>query len=234
MSRHCKVNLTLSISDLLDDVKSRSSLGAMTKTKTRHHHGDLKRALITAGLALLEENGFEGLTLRKCAARAGVSHAAPAHHFGGLPGLIEAISDEGFRLFAQYMQEEIAAGDPSALGRLRSSCRGYLKFGLDHSGLMRVMFDGQSLAAHAPHNSREEFASYQILRGVCAPFVPDGTDPRALEVQIWSLIHGFTLLYISGKFGAPPPAVEDGPFDAVLALVDQLEVKRHDTLENQG
>jgi DNA-binding transcriptional regulator YbjK len=55
--------------------------------KKKPHHGNLRAALVSAGIELLEEGGLEALTLRKCAARAGVSHAAPAHHFEGLQGL---------------------------------------------------------------------------------------------------------------------------------------------------
>ncbi len=57
-----------------------------------HHHGNLREALIVAGIEILKEGGLPALTLRACAARAGVSHAAPAHHFDGLPGLVTAIA----------------------------------------------------------------------------------------------------------------------------------------------
>ena len=59
----------------------------------------LRVALVDAGLALLAIEGLAGLTLRACAARAGVSHAAPAHHFAGLPGLLTAIAARGFGIF---------------------------------------------------------------------------------------------------------------------------------------
>ena len=73
------------------------------ETSRPHHHGDLRRALIDAGLALLTEGGTSALTLRGCAARAGVSHAAPAHHFDGLDGLRVAIAEEGFDRFRRRM-----------------------------------------------------------------------------------------------------------------------------------
>ena len=68
-----------------------------------HHHGNLRNALIEAGIDLLKEGGLPNLTLRKCAALAGVSHAAPAHHFDGLDGLRQAIASEGFSRFRQAM-----------------------------------------------------------------------------------------------------------------------------------
>ena len=66
--------------------------------KKQYHHGDLKNALIHAGIAILAKEGVGGLSLRKVAARAGVSHAAPYAHFADKQALIAAISTEGFRL----------------------------------------------------------------------------------------------------------------------------------------
>jgi AcrR family transcriptional regulator len=194
----------------------------MRTAKTRHHHGDLKRALVQAGIDLLEEGGLEALTLRKCAARAGVSHAAPAHHFAGLPGLTVAIAEEGFGIFSKFMTDEVEAGEQTDRERLRSLCRGYLRFGLKHSGLLKVMFGVQGLGIHAPRDGLEEADAYMILRAACAPFVPDGADPRIIEAQVWSLVHGFTLLYLCGEFGCPDTPIDEGPFDAVMALLDQI------------
>ena len=66
--------------------------------KTEYHHGDLKRALLKAASELLEEVGYEGFTLRKCAARAGVSPSAPAHHFKDAAGLLTNLAVEGFHV----------------------------------------------------------------------------------------------------------------------------------------
>ncbi|SHG52437.1 TetR/AcrR family transcriptional regulator [Cognatishimia maritima] len=189
------------------------------ETKTTHHHGNLKEALVRAGIDLLEEDGLDGLTLRKCAARAGVSHAAPAHHFDGLSGLKVAIATEGFRIFSNYL-ESAAKGIDAPIDRLRAVCRGYLTFGLTHPGLLSVIF-GSGLAAQKPDNREGDYA-YNILRSVCAPFIPEGQNPQIIEIQVWSLIHGFTLLYLSGEFGCPPPPIEDGPFDQIIALLDRV------------
>ncbi|MFY0596422.1 MAG: TetR/AcrR family transcriptional regulator [Cognatishimia sp.] len=190
-----------------------------TDTKKKHHHGNLKEALVLAGIELLEESGIDGLTLRKCAARAGVSHAAPAHHFDGLAGLKIAIAQEGFRIFSRYLEDGLTGlVDPQ--DRLRSICQGYLAFGLQHPGLLNVIF-GTGLSALVPDNQEGSYA-YNILRGVCAPFVPEGQNPQIIEIQVWSLIHGFTLLYLAGEFGYPPPAIADGPFEQVMTLLDRI------------
>ncbi len=82
----------------------------MTK-EIPHHHGNLREALIDAGLQLLAEGGPSALTLRRAAARAGVSHAAPAHHFDGLTGLLTAIAVRAYQAFSgQMIQHREAAG----------------------------------------------------------------------------------------------------------------------------
>src|SRR5258708_1624307 len=69
-----------------------------------YHHGDLRNALIQAGLELLAEGGAEALDLRKVARRAGVSHAAPYRHFADKQALIVAITEEGFHWLAERIQ----------------------------------------------------------------------------------------------------------------------------------
>jgi AcrR family transcriptional regulator len=76
----------------------------MRKTKDSYHHGDLRAALLAAGEAVLTETGVEGFSLRLVAKRVGVSHSAPAHHFGDAQGLLTALAAEGFRRFLLAMQ----------------------------------------------------------------------------------------------------------------------------------
>ena len=69
----------------------------MTRSKPRgYHHGDLREALVTAGRKLVEEKGIRGFTLRECARRAEVSHAAPAHHFASMGDLLAELVCRGF------------------------------------------------------------------------------------------------------------------------------------------
>ena len=67
----------------------------MNNNNKKHHHGDLKSALIDAGLTEVEEKGLESLSLRSIAARVGVSHTAPKNYFNGLCGLLTAIATVG-------------------------------------------------------------------------------------------------------------------------------------------
>ena len=190
-----------------------------------HHHGNLRSALVQAGIDLLEDGGLPALTLRKCAAQAGVSHAAPAHHFKGLDGLKAAIAQEAFRRFSASMLTAAEAGDPSPRGRLKSICRGYLHFGQAHPALLQMIFgvrpeEMEAAGKDTSGDHEKGTNAYQILSEACAPFVPAGTDPRIVEIQVWSLAHGFTLLALPGRF-------IDGGIDHTEALFDQVMTLLH-------
>ena len=76
----------------------------MTARHDGYHHGDLRAALLAAGEEVLEESGVAGFSLRHVARRVGVSHSAPAHHFGDAQGLLAALATDGFRRFLAAMR----------------------------------------------------------------------------------------------------------------------------------
>lgn len=188
----------------------------MKKAPNVHHHGNLRAALVRAGIAILEEEGLAGLSLRKCAARAGVSHAAPAHHFRGVEGLRAAIARAGFDRFRDRMLAE-AAGAATPRARLRAICRGYLAFARENPALYDLIFSFRAAAEPPPDLTEGRQPAYGVLAECCAPFVPPGTDPRVIETQVWALCHGYALFVLSGLF---PPG--EAPDEAVLALVDRV------------
>jgi AcrR family transcriptional regulator len=171
----------------------------------------LRDTLINAGLALLEEGGTQGLTLRRAAARAGVSHAAPAHHFDGMPGLMTAMAARAFQIFSDALFQGREAAGSDAFQRLLGTTLGYLAFARDHQGLFDLMFASPHVnradPALIPHSAR----SYMILREACLPFAPPGAsaDP-VLETAVWSMVHGYAALgfaldHARGTPFAPPP-----------------------------
>src|SRR5690349_16003682 len=114
-------------------------------SRKNYHHGDLRNALLTAALAIVEENGLEGLSLRKVAARVGVSHAAPEHHFPTLRHLQNAMATIGFELFVRSIDDERAASSDSREEQLRAAARGYLAYAKAHPALFRLMFTSNLL-----------------------------------------------------------------------------------------
>ncbi len=182
----------------------------MNAIKSPHHHGNLREALILAGLELLESGGPDALTLRKCAAHAGVSHAAPAHHFNGLISLKGAIIARGHVMFSETMQAASTVAEPSPQAQLNAICEGYLTFARTHSALFKFMFqphgkpfdaiDAVTMAELEVSSS----TSYGILRNACGPFESESGDRRGIETMIWSLVHGYAMLFGDSNSASPP------------------------------
>ncbi len=193
---------------------------ATEKSERPHHHGDLKEALIAAGIALLVEGGLPALTLRKCAARAGVSHAAPAHHFDGLKGLLTEIVARGFQQFSNQMTSASeSATDPHMY--LLGVCHGYLEFSRKNEALAALMFMTDRLDTSLETFQRSSSNSYQILAAACAPFCTDAASQLTLETLIWSTVQGYAELSRNGQVQAT-----NAQFDEMFALLNLQLVDR--------
>lgn len=110
-----------------------------------YHHGALRNALLVAAESLLLENGVAGFTLRACARRAGVSHAAPAHHFGDTRGLLTAFAAIGFHRMADLMEQHRAVAKGGASARLVAVGFAYISFAQSHRAHFQLMFSGDLL-----------------------------------------------------------------------------------------
>src|SRR6187200_1330480 len=110
--------------------------------KTAYHHGDLKNALIKAGVEILAKEGFEGLSLRKVAQRVGVSHNAPYSHFPDKQSLIAAISTEGFKQLYDELDKAISKHPEDPKRQLQDGTWAYVQFALDHTDIFKIMFSG--------------------------------------------------------------------------------------------
>ncbi len=183
-----------------------------------HSHDNLREALIASAIELLNEGGLAALTLRRAAARAGVSHAAPAHHFDGLPGLLTAIATRAYAGFSDQMEAKREAMGQGAFERLSGVCAGYLAFAEHHAGLFQVMFTTPTLDRTDAELNRASLRAYGILRDACAPFA--SSPPEALELAVWSLVHGYAFLGFNtyAKAGAAPGRAFEQvpPFDELL------------------
>ena len=114
--------------------------GTATRPSRPYHHGDLAAALLDAGEAELAEKGVEAFSLRGVAKRAGVSHAAPAHHFGDARGLLTAIATRGFERFIARQQDFRREAPPNPRAQLEASGLGYVAFATENPALFRLMF----------------------------------------------------------------------------------------------
>lgn len=169
------------------------------KTDNRQHHGNLKEALVLAGMKLLEEGGRDALTLRKCAAMAGVSHAAPAHHFDGLKGLRTAIAVRGYAIFEKMMKDGIESADSGPMARVIGMCNGYIKFSTEHNALFNLIFDRPYKFEHSEEWVKASGSARQVLSDTSSLFEDGSGGPSATEVLLFSVAHGFSKLIEIGR-----------------------------------
>lgn len=184
--------------------------------KKPHHHGNLRAALIQAGLEILDDSGLAGLTLRGVAARAGVSHAAPAHHFEGLPGLTAALAARGWAIFTETMLQERATAPDQPRARLLAIADGYLRFAFTHPGLFALIFNTDTSGHRTAEVLEQSGRAYAVLEEACAPFVGPSDTGQSTEIMIWSLVHGLAVLQKTGHVGPPDLAVAQAVFAAIL------------------
>jgi len=180
----------------------------MTSTDSRekppaYHHGNLRAALLKAAEEELAEKSIEGLSLRSIAKRAGVSHAAPAHHFGDVNGLLTALAAIGFRRFVDMQLARQAQADDEPRARLAASSLGYVDFAMAHPALFRLIFS----------SGRPDFDNPELCDAASAAFdllvrnISDvrGADPYQ-DAQVmndlmgaWAIAHGLADLLMSGR-----------------------------------
>jgi AcrR family transcriptional regulator len=170
----------------------------------KYHHGDLKNALITAGIEILAEDGESGLSLRKVAGRAGVSHSAPYAHFADKQALIAAISTEGYRRLYEKLTvvRDTYTGDP--LRQLVETAWVYTRFAMDDTAHFKITFSGilekEKDYPEFVEMSKRSFSVVEDIVRACQDagvLEPGHTD--AVAVSVWSMVHGFVSLLLENQ-----------------------------------
>ena len=177
-----------------------------------YHHGDLKRALLTAVEDIVRDKGIEALTLREAARRAGVSHGAPLHHFRDKRGLLTAFAVAGSRKLERCVRRALAGIDPrDHAARLTAVGMGYLDFALRHGAHFRIVFRPELLDGADPDLEQARAAAGHTLDEVLMAARDAGSlspnDYDRVRLASWSIAHGFASLAAEGAFGPVPRAV---------------------------
>lgn len=189
-----------------------------------YHHGDLRESLLTAGEAVLRERGYTGFTLRECARRAGVSHAAPKHHFSDSRHLLAAIAARGFEQLTERLEGELASAR-TLDEEMIATTRAYVSFAADSPEHFRLMFRSDLL--HEENESLATAASgtYTVLTNVIlrqrgeAQITREALDTRLKTRDLvkdilvgWAQIHGLASLMLEGHLGMVP----EGELEALI------------------
>jgi AcrR family transcriptional regulator len=189
----------------MEQARQRRRSTAAQSAATPYHHGALRDALLDAAERLLEREGLGGLTLRAVAREAGVSHAAPTHHFGDLTGLVSELAAIGFRQFNAAMAAACAADTPYPAKSL-ARAKAYVAYAQAHPGMYTLMFRTERLDYSRPSLHEAAEAAFAGLAGAVAASRHESIREEALTLEqaaaiarAWSLVHGFTMLLLDGR-----------------------------------
>ncbi|HEY0712067.1 MAG TPA: TetR/AcrR family transcriptional regulator [Polyangia bacterium] len=176
-------------------------MSRQSRPRQAYHHGDLKNALIAAGVEILSKEGVAGLSLRKVALRAGVSHAAPYAHFADKPALIAAISTEGFERLYRAIANAVAkhTGDPAA--QLVAGAWAYVDFALSDPDHFKVTLSGvvekeDEHPAFVAVSKKSFGLVVEIVRACQEAGVLRVGPVELCAVTVWSLMHGLVSLLL--------------------------------------
>ncbi len=167
-----------------------------TGSRLPYHHGNLRTALLAAAAEEIQAVGTARLSLRELARRAGVSHAAPAHHFTDKKGLFTALAADGFGLLRQRTTPTL-----SQPGALLHAGERYVEFALDHPAHFTVMFDNTLLDQGNEDLTRERTAAFDVLYQALHTDtkVDDDAQLVAQATAAWAIVHGIATLWLTGN-----------------------------------
>jgi AcrR family transcriptional regulator len=210
----------------------------MKSAKTTYHHGNLRAALIDAGLQLARDGGPDAVVLREVSRRAGVSHNAAYRHFADRDTLLLAICERCMGSLARLMEARIAEVGDAGVGseggvlnaarrRLRATGSAYVEFALSEPGLFKTAFavpprlgyfdDGEGAGESG-------LGPLELLGAQLDALVEVGGLPaerRAdAEFAAWASVHGLSMLLIAGPLRELPESERDA---ALARLLDTIE-----------
>jgi AcrR family transcriptional regulator len=169
------------------------------KRPETYHHGNLREAILSTSLELVDSKGVRALTLREIGARLGVSRTAPYRHFADKGVLLAALGAAGFKEFGDLLEEARARARGGIFDQLDALGAAYVRFAAEHRAHFEVMFGsgGQAaeLDAEGVKVAERAFGILEetIRDGQAAGEIVDG-DPTNLARMVWSLVHGISLL----------------------------------------
>jgi AcrR family transcriptional regulator len=175
-----------------------------SKDARPYHHGDLPRVLLEVAVEAIAEVGPAAVSLRDLARRAGVSHAAPAHHFGDKAGLLTAVAADGFRRLAASLRETY-----EATGSFLEVGVAYVGFAVTHRAHFEVMFRPELYHPDDPELVRAREQARALLYPPAAEAANEaGADDVRAGVAAWCLVHGLATLWLNHNV---PPQLGDDP-----------------------
>lgn len=206
----------------------------LPEARSTYRHGDLRRALLEAGLQLAAAGGPDAVVLREATRRAGVAPNAAYRHFANREDLLDAVRAAAVAAVAEAMEAEMVRvpreGTPlaQARARVRAVGAGYLGFARAHTGLFRTAFGGRFALAATPDPAkagRSGMDPFRHLGAALDDLVAAGALPAerrlGAEFLAWSTVHGLALLLLDGPLRGLADAQVDGLTERLLDMVER-------------
>ena len=203
----------------------------LMQLKQGYHHGDLRNALVSEALELLEQEGHSDFALRELARRVGVSAAALYAHFADKSALLAAIATAGFIRLKEAL-EGAMRNESAPTDQFLNMGSAYVRFGIDHPALYKLMFASEELPARRaeyPDLQAAADTAFGLLTGMLDRLQRSGVlrtgDPEADGLSVWAHVHGLTSLIITGRVdcaGDPLPPLTEVVSQSLMTLLTGL------------
>ena len=189
--------------------------------KTTYHHGDLKEALLSAAESVLDDHGLQGFTLRECARRAGVSHAAPKHHFGDVRGVLTEVAARGFHQLTRRLRMKLRAAGDDLDAQFVATGEAYVGFAEAHPEHFRIMFRSDLVDMHSATLMAAALTTFTELTNVIRrqrgeeEIDAESLDDCMTSTQLindiligWCHVHGYAHLKLEGQLPMIPKPLQ--------------------------
>ncbi|MFZ5561044.1 MAG: TetR/AcrR family transcriptional regulator [Pseudomonadota bacterium] len=184
-------------------------------SKTAYHHGDLRRGMIDAAIALVEQEGIEALSLRRLAEQLGVSPSALYHHFRDKQALLCAIGEGALDLFAGELQQGLTEVE-GLEARFERFVTIYLRFALGRPELYELLFGRVIWKKEGPESeafrakARAAFRSHAetVMALQSRGRLPPDLNPLRLAQVMWGALHGLCCMHNDGLAFSPEDVEE--------------------------
>lgn len=201
----------------------------MSSSKATYHHGDLRNALVEAGLRLIEQVGAEAFSLREVAREVGVSANAAYRHFEDKAALLTAIAVSGFERLSLSMQEAMlttrrkGAVKSHAVARFNAAAHAYVDLAMERPHLYGLMFGAAGAACLAAEGALVGPTPGALLSRVLDELVAEKAMSKkhraGAEIHVWSAMHGFASLAHSGPLAKLSIKARADALDGLLQFV---------------
>jgi AcrR family transcriptional regulator len=163
-----------------------------------YHHGNLEQRLIEVGISLINTEGFENFSLRKVAAKCGVSHTAPYKHFPNKEAMLQAMQKYLTDAFSDFQEKVLSyhENDPELMIFLGKA---YLEFFLENPHYFRFLMSNSGAEINLSHmNVDSGYRPFEIFKNAALKHMKRFEVPKAFQCQtlisMWAMVHGLTAL----------------------------------------